>query len=101
MSSGLDNVIAQLGAQLGEDRISDLKQPIFCLDNFRIDDKAQEESLKYSIKGYKTFIWPKGSEKFKDTNDLRKIGVPYEKISNMILNNIHQGLPAQTRLKLL
>ena len=100
MSSGLENVVAQLGANLGEDRINELKEPIFCLDNFRVDEKAQEESLKYAQKGYKVFIWPKGSERFKDTNDLRKINVPYEKIANMINSNIFSGLPAQMRLKL-
>ncbi len=101
LSSGIENSIAVLGSNLHEDRLKELKQPIFCLDNFRIDDKAYEETLSYSLKGCKTFIWPKGSEKFKDTNDLRKIGVPYDKISNMITNNIYSGLPAQTRLKLI
>jgi len=100
ISSGLDNVIAQLGANLGEERLKQLKQPIFCLDNFRVDDKAREELLKYSELGYKVFIWPEGSEAFKDTNDLRKIKVPYEKIADMINKNIYSGIRAQIRLKL-
>ena len=101
MSSGLDNVIAQLGANLGEDRIDDLKEPTFCLDSQHCDQKSREETLKYLEKGYKCFIWPSGSEKFKDTNDLRKLNVPFEKISKMIENNIYSGLTGTIKMKLL
>ncbi len=101
LSSGLDNVIAQLGANLGDDRIQELKEPIFCLDNQRCDQKAHEETLKYLQRGYKCFIWPEGSEKFKDTNDLRKLKVPYEKIANMIKNNIYQGMMGILKLKMI
>ena len=101
MSSGLDNVIAQLGANLGDDRIQELKEPIFCLDNQRCDQKAHEETLKYLERGYKCFIWPEGSERFKDTNDLRKLKVPYEKIANMITSNVHQGMMGILKMKMI
>jgi hypothetical protein len=99
LSSGLENVIAQLGANLHVDRIKELKEPIFCLDNQYLDEASVEESMKYLELGYKCFIWPKGSEKFKDTNDLRKINVPYEKLKNMVTTNIFQGMSGVLQLK--
>jgi DNA primase len=101
LSSGLKNSVAVLGSNLHEDRIKELKTPVFCLDNTLVDEKAKEETIKYLKQGYKALIWPNGSEKFKDTNDLRKIGVPYEKISKMILNNIHQGIAGTIRAKMI
>jgi len=101
MSSGLENSIAQLGANLGDDRIKELKEPIFCLDNQRVDEKAHEETIKYLERGYKCFIWPEGSERFKDANDLRKIRVHYEKISSMILKNINSGMMGTLKMKMI
>lgn len=100
ISSGYDNVLAQMGAQLGVDRLKELKTPIFCLDNQNIDATAKTESLKYLREGYKVFLWPKGSEKFKDANDLRKIRVPYNRIQNMIDNNIFQGMEGVLKIKM-
>ena len=100
ISSGKPNIIAQLGANLSEERLKELKHPIFCLDNQNVDEKSQEETLKYLEAGYKCFIWPKGSENFKDTNDLRKVKVPYEKISEMIDNNIYEGMEGILKIKL-
>ena len=101
LSSGLKNSVAVLGSYLHEDRIKELKTPVFCLDNTLVDDKAKEETIKYLQMGYKAFIWPQGSERFKDTNDLRKIRVPFEKISKMIINNIHQGISGTIRAKMI
>jgi hypothetical protein len=101
MSSGLENVIAQIGTSLHVDRLKQLKDPVFCLDNQRIDEASQRESLKYAENGYKVMIWPEGSEKFKDTNDLRKINVPYEKISKMVKNNIYSSIKAILKLKMI
>jgi len=99
LSSGLENSIAALGANLSEDRLKELKYPVICLDNQNCDEKSKEQSLKYLHEGYSVFIWPPGSDKFKDTNDLRKINIPYEKIKNMILNNIHKGMKGILKLK--
>lgn len=101
MSSGLDNVVAQIGVSIHEDRLKQLKDPVFCMDNQNVDEASSRESLKYAEAGYSILVWPKGSEKFKDTNDLRKIGVPYEKIAKMIKNNIFKGMDAILRLKLI
>lgn len=101
MSSGLENSIAQLGANLGEESLKELEKPIFCLDNQHVDEKAKEETLKYLELGYSAFIWPEGADKFKDTNDLRKINVPYEKIANMITNNVNKGMKAVLKMKMM
>ena len=101
MSSGLENSIAQLGANLGEESLKELEKPIFCLDNQHIDEKSKEETLKYLEQGYSAFIWPEGADKFKDTNDLRKIRVPYEKIANMIKNNINKGMKGILKIKMM
>jgi len=101
MSSGLDNVIAQLGSSLGEDRLKELKEPIFVLDNHNIDETANRETLNYIKAGYKVFIWStKIPLKFKDTNDLLKAGVNMDKIKKLILGNIFQGFEAEVRLGL-
>lgn len=99
LSTGIKNSIAVLGANLHIDRLKELKEPIFCLDNNLIDEKSREETIKYLEAGYKCFIWPKGSEKFKDFNDLRKIGVSYKKIEQMINNNIYQGVTGIIKMK--
>jgi len=100
LSSGLDNIVAQLGATIDENRLKELEEPIFCLDNFRVDERAKEELKEYS-KQYKVFIWPKKiPNKIKDFNDLRKLGVSYDKISNMITSNIKTGLSASIEVKM-
>jgi hypothetical protein len=99
LSSGFLNSIAVLGSNLHDDRIAQLKEPIFCLDNQNVDEKSIEESMKYLKMGYKCFLWPSGSDKFKDTNDLRKINVPYEKIQTMINNNTYHGMKGILKLK--
>jgi len=44
LSSGIKNSIAILGASLHENRLKELKKPIFCFDNFHIDKKALTET---------------------------------------------------------
>jgi len=99
LSSGFQNSIAVLGSNLHDDRLKQLKEPIFCLDNQNVDEKSIEESMKYLKQGYKCFLWPSGSDKFKDTNDLRKKNVPYEKIQTMINNNTYHGIKGILKLK--
>lgn len=100
ISSGFDNVIAQLGASISQERLNELSEPIFCLDNQLIDEASIRESGNYLEKGYKVFLWPKGSSKFKDTNDLRKRNVPYDLIQKMITNNIYEGMQGVLKLKM-
>lgn len=93
ISSGFENCIAQLGANIHEDRLTELEKPVFCLDNQNVDAKSAEESLKYLKKGYKVFLWPsKVPNKIKDANDLVRNGVSEEKIQKLIDVNTYQGM---------
>jgi hypothetical protein len=101
ISSGLDNVISQLGATISKDRLDELDDPVFCLDNFRVDERAKEESEKYASEGYKVFMWPKEMpNNIKDFNDLLKKQVPLEKIKNLITSNIEEGISAAIKIKM-
>lgn len=95
ISTGLQNIIANLGAKLPQDRLDELKQPVFCLDN---DKTGIENSIKYSEQGYKVFIMPNKYHE-KDFNEL-KLKHPDLNISELVKNNIYKGISAITRLKL-
>jgi len=95
LSTGLNNIIANLGAKLHDDRIKDLKDPIFCLDN---DKTGIETSIKYAQQGYKVFIMPNKYHE-KDFNEL-KLNNPDLDISELVRSNIYSGVSAITRLKM-
>jgi len=101
LSSGLDNIISSLGLYLDPIRLKELKQPIFCLDNQNIDNPSLIQSKKLAKEGHSLFLWDKKSTRFKDFNDLRKIGIPYDKIAELIKNNISSGLSLQIKLNLI
>lgn len=102
ISSGLDNIIAQIGTKLSQQILDKLKEPVFCLDNMNIDEASLNAAQKYANDGYKVFIWPLQIPiKYKDTNDLLKAGIPKIKITNIIKNNIYSGMEAILKLKLI
>lgn len=94
MSSGLDNVCAMLSADLPEEFLDDLVDPIFCFDN---DATGIKKALKYNKLGYKTFIW--GNIKEKDMNE-RLQSTSIEANRHMIENNIFKGMGALMKLKM-
>jgi len=101
LSTFKPNAIAQMGAQLSKDRIDELKEPIFCLDNNNIDDRARIELINYAKAGHKVFVWPKKvPHKVKDFNDLVKMGATKEQINSLIDNNIYKGMEALLKLTL-
>lgn len=95
LSSGLEHVIAMLSADLSDDVISDLVDPVFVLDN---DETGKLKSLKYVQEGFKVFIWPKDIYE-KDMNELLK-RMSREDIKDMIESNIFKGFDAQIKLKM-
>lgn len=99
LSSGLTNIVAQLGATLSEDRLKEVKEVIFVLDNQFVDPTARTESIKYAKRGHKVMIWPKGI-KYKDFNDMLKKGADVIKIASFIKKHIEQGLTAEVKLKI-
>jgi len=95
ISTGLDNIIANLGAKLPDDRLNELSDPVFCLDN---DKTGIQTSIKYAELGYKVFIMP-NMYREKDFNEL-KLNHPELDISHLVNSNIYKGISAITRLKL-
>lgn len=95
ISSGLDNTCAMLSADLPDDFICELAEPIFCLDN---DKTGVEKALKFNAKNFKTFVWPDIDEK--DVNVLLK-RLTKEEIRETILSNIYSGLTAKIKLNLI
>ena len=90
IQSGLSNCIACLGAQLPDERLKELKEPVFCLDN---DRTGLLNMLKYAKRGYKVLIH---SETEKDCNEMLKAG---KNVKDIILNNIYEGVLAQVKIK--
>jgi len=94
ISSSLKNVIALMGASIPEDRLSELKNPVFVLDN---DKTGMINSLKYAKRGFNVYIQP-NEYKEKDMNELlmnhNGLNVPL-----MIQNNILTGISAEVRIK--
>lgn len=94
ISSGKKNIIALMGAKLPDDRLKELKNPIFCLDN---DKTGWKNSIFYANKGYNIFIQP-DSYIEKDMNNLHQ-NYPDLNISSLINDNVYSGLSAAIRLK--
>lgn len=93
IAGGLPNSIALMGAKIPDDRLAELEQPVFVLDN---DRTGLINSLSYSEKGHSVYIQPNIYEE-KDMNDLllnHNID-----ISHMIKSNLYNGIAAQIRIK--
>jgi len=86
---GLKNVIACMGASIPQERIDELKHPIFCLDN---DRTGLNNMLKYSKK-YSVIAW---NNEYKDCNEMlqHKIDVKQE-----IENNVYTGILAEVKIR--
>lgn len=94
ISSGLPNCIALMGAKIPDERLKELKKPVFVLDN---DKTGILNSIEYSKKGYSVYIQP-NDLKEKDMNELSLNHLDLN-ISEMILSNIYNGISAEIRLK--
>lgn len=89
-----DNVIALMGAKIPEERLKELKNPVFVLDN---DKTGILNSIEYTKKGYKVYIQP-DIYKEKDMNELM-LNHPELDVSKMIKENLYSGISAEIRLK--
>lgn len=91
LSSGLENIVASLGAKISDDYIKELKDNgcdvIFVLDS---DKTGLNNSLRYTKQGYKVYVPPKDL-KAKDINALRKT-MSTNEIKELILNNLYSGI---------
>lgn len=89
--SGLKNVIACMGATIPDERIKELKDPIFCLDN---DKTGFLNALKY-CKNHKVLVLPDNIIQ-KDMNEIMKAG--YD-VKSLIQNNIFKGIMAEVKIR--
>jgi DNA primase len=95
ISSGKKNIIALLGAKLPDERLKELKNPVFCLDN---DKTGFKNSIYYAEQGCNVYIQP--DEFFeKDLNEIKKNN-PSLDISKLISDNLYSGVSALIRLKM-
>ena len=95
LASGLDNVIALMGAKLPQERLQEI-DPVFVLDN---DRTGLLNSLEYADLGYPVFVQDKYSEK--DMNELMKSlkkTNPDLNIPNFIKSNILKGIFARVKI---
>lgn len=94
ISSGHKNIISALGAKIPQERIDELSEPIFCLDN---DRTGLINSLEYCKKGYGVVIYP-DNYKEKDYNELH-LKNPELDIKEFIRKNTFYGIMAEVRIK--
>lgn len=93
IAGGLPNSIALMGAKLPDERLKELKHPVFVLDN---DKTGLLNSLAYA-KMAQVYVQP---DKFKekDMNDLL-LNNPDVDIQNLITSNLYAGISAEVRIK--
>lgn len=94
ISSGLPNSIAAIGAKIPEERINELKEPVFCYDN---DKTGLTNALQMAKRNYKVYVQP-DIYKEKDMNEL-KLNHKDVIISNIITQNLYTGISAEVRIK--
>lgn len=92
IASGLDNVVACMGAKINQERLDEMKQPIFVLDN---DKTGLLNSLKYSKGGYPVYVQPSEYPE-KDMNDFAMV---HGCGASVIKDNIFSGIVAQVKIK--
>lgn len=94
-SLSTSEIISCLGADINDDRLQELEEPIFVFDN---DKTGKEKSIKYAEKGYKVVVWPK-EIKQKDCNEMRAT-MSKETITEIIKDNTLEGFNAKMKLLL-
>lgn len=95
ISSGKKNIIALMGAKLPEERLREIKHPIFCLDN---DKTGMLNGINYATRGYSVFIIPYNIKE-KDMNEIVK-NHPFD-MDEFIDMNTYKGIAGAARLKMM
>ena len=93
IASGLDNVIALMGAKLPEDRLKEINHPVFVLDN---DRTGLLNSIEYARKGCRVYIQNKYTQK--DINSLMQEN-PDLDVTSFIKKNLYSGILAEVNIK--
>jgi len=87
VSTNLKNSISALGSDLSPERLKELNDVIFVMDN---DSTGKKKALKYISMGYKAIIYPK-EIKEKDCNEMLRTKTK-EEITEMLLKNVKGGI---------
>lgn len=93
-ASGLTNIIALMGAKLPEERLKELKHPVFVLDN---DTAGYHNSLAYAKRNMQVYVQPEEYPE-KDMNALM-LKNPDVSTSLLVKNNLFVGISAEVRIK--
>lgn len=93
IAGGLPNSIALMGAKIPEERLNELKHPVFVLDN---DKTGLLNGLSYA-KRAQVYIQPDKYEE-KDMNELM-LNHPEINVSDIIQSNLFSGISAEVRIK--
>lgn len=96
----LPNSIAMNGADISEEYLKQIQNPLFVFDN---DETGVIKTKKYIFLGYNVFVWPdlfKIGGDIKDLNDIAKKNIELTKIKRMIDNNKFKGKEAEIKIKL-
>lgn len=93
IASGLNNAIALMGAKLPEDRLREINNPVFVLDN---DRTGLLNSIEYARKGCKVYVQNKYPQK--DINSLMQDN-PDLDVKTFIKNNLYKGILAEVNIK--
>ena len=94
ISSGKTNIIALMGAKLPDERLKELKYPVFCLDN---DRTGKMNAIQYAKQGHQIYVQPKQYSE-KDFNELMWNN-PDLDLPKLIDDNLFVGIGAELRLK--
>ena len=89
IKSGLTNSVACMQATLPEDRISELAEPVFCLDNDRIGLK----NILKLCRNYKVCVF---DNPYKDCNEMLLAGLD---VKSEIDNHIETGIKAEIKIR--
>lgn len=98
IAGGLQNSIALLGAKIPTERLQELDNPIFVLDN---DKTGLINALQYVKSGNKVYVQPEIYSE-KDMNELMlnlMLNNTDVNISDIIKNNIYSGILGQIKIK--
>jgi len=93
IAGGFKNSIALMGAKIPKERLDELKNPIFVLDN---DKTGLLNSLEYSKK-HKVYVQP-DKYKEKDANELM-LNLGQSDTTLLIKQNIFSGIMAEVRIR--
>ncbi len=88
---GLKNVVACMGATIPQERINELKNPVFCLDN---DKTGLLNTMKYCKNNYNVVVFPENLPK--DANEMLLQGLD---VKSLINNCTYSGIVGIVKIR--